>query len=81
MKQMLFSIICVFFLSANLVSALSYTDPIPTNTSNPPLSSSQIAEAQLLEGYISRYKEKILSLYAKYSSEESIAIENANIQL
>lgn len=81
MKRIILSIICGFFLSANLVSALTYNDSFSSDAENPPLPASKIYEAELLESYIVRYREKITNVYATYSQEHSIALENARAQL
>ncbi len=81
MKHLLISIIYVFLLSANLVSALSYTDGIDMRSSLSPLPASRISEAKLLETYVSRYQENINSLYNSYSQKESPALETANSRL
>lgn len=81
MKRIILSIICGFFLSANLVSALTYNESFSTDVENPPLPASKIYEAELLESYIVRYREKITSVYASFSKEHSVALENARTQL
>ena len=81
MRYFLLSIIWVFSLSANLVSALTYNDTIPINTGGEQVRISRISEAKLLESYVLRYQEKINSLYSNLSQSESVALENANAQL
>jgi hypothetical protein len=81
MKNFLISIICVFALSANIVSALTYYDTIPLHSGTDMVTSSRISEAKLLESYVKKYSENINTLYNNLSPSESIALENANAQL
>ncbi len=74
----LFFILCIIAFSVNQVFALSYKDPFPTYTSKSSLSDSKRSEAKLLQIYVSRYKEKINTLYTNYSSKESQVMRDAN---
>ena len=65
-------------LSANQVVALTYKDPFPQDSYNDIISQSHRSEAKLLQGYVSRYKEKINTLFFSYNAEKSQIMKDAD---
>ena len=68
------AIIFVFILSANLTFANEYESKLVFSTGNERVSEVRISEAKLLESYVESYREKINTIYANYSQEESLAL-------
>lgn len=70
-------ILSTFTLSASWVSALSYKDALPYENKDISIRQESREEAQLVKGYIQRYRQNIQEVYANYSSEESKTMNDA----
>lgn len=80
-KNLLFTIICLFILSANSVFALKYSDAILIEAGKSNVSQQHISEAKLLRTYLSRYKQDINKMYIKNTNEVSGFMQNTNLIL
>lgn len=80
-KLHIFTIICLFAISANEVAALSYKDSISTDMYYSSLPQTRISEAELLQGYVQSYQEKTNALFIKYKNEKSLTLHDINNKL
>ena len=74
-------IIWVLSVSASQVSALTYNDELPVNSSFKEVSDVNTSAAKLLQDYVESYGEKINSLLDSYASENTEIITLVNSSL
>lgn len=74
-------IIWVLSVSASQVSALTYNDELPVNSSFKEVSDANTSAAKLLQDYVESYGEKINSLLDSYASENTEIITLVNSSL
>ncbi|MCD5375418.1 hypothetical protein LR010_03145 [Candidatus Gracilibacteria bacterium] len=74
-------IIGVLSVSASQVSALTYNDELPVNSSFKEVSDVNTSAAKLLQDYVESYGEKINSLLDSYASENTEIITLVNSSL
>ena len=77
-KKILFYIIALFILSANLVHAQNYSDRLIIDQRFDEVSVRHISEAQLLYSYVKTYKDNINALYSQYSNSNGPMMDDAN---